>query len=91
MALTDRTMIEQGQAVERFLNDETIKQVFSDLRKIITNRWAEADTSEEREALWAKVRAFDELRIALQAVADNGVLAQLREDQEKQAGTGLAL
>ena len=65
----------RGEAVARFLLDETIQAVFRSLELSYYEAWRSSTTPTEREALVAKVSAFDDLTGSLKAIAEAGDLA----------------
>ncbi|MBA3678383.1 MAG: hypothetical protein H0W74_13445 [Sphingosinicella sp.] len=69
-------VIINGDAVARFLNDSAIQAAIRDTKLLYFNDWYAAETLEERERLWAKARALDDLQINLQAIVDAGELAK---------------
>lgn len=77
--------IRNGEAVSRFLGDSTIREVFAEMELLYFEQWKAAETQTEREALWAKVSAFSDLKRALQAVADAGTLAADQEERKARA------
>jgi len=65
----------RGEAVGRLLADDTIAAVFQSLELSYYEGWRNSTTPTEREALFAKVSAFDDLTRSLRAIAEAGDLA----------------
>jgi hypothetical protein len=62
----------RGTEVARFLDNETVQAVFQSLELSYYEAWKNSTSPTEREALFARVSAFDDLRSALQGVASSG-------------------
>lgn len=62
----------RGEEVARFLRSETIQAVFHSLELSYYEAWKNSTTPTEREALFARVSAFDDLTSALQGIASSG-------------------
>lgn len=65
----------RGEAVARFLRDETVQAVMQGLELSYYEAWKSSTTPTEREALFARVSAFDDLKSALRGIAEAGDLA----------------
>lgn len=70
------TRIIHGDAVERFVNDPTIQSVFAEQKLLYFNEWVETESPEERERIWAKARALDDIDTQLRAVVASGQRAK---------------
>ena len=67
--------IRRGEQIGRFMADETVQKVFSDIELTYWRQWQAAEAPAERELLWAKSRVLGDLKQVLQAVVDEGDLA----------------
>lgn len=74
----------RGAAVARLLGDETIQAVFKGLELSYYEAWRNSTTPTDRESLFAKVSAFDDLTTSLRAIAEAGDLATQELDILKQ-------
>jgi hypothetical protein len=70
--LTLEDQVIRADAVKRFFADGTIRSIIVERTQTYFVEWLQAATLEERELLWAKARALDDLTDALQAVVDSG-------------------
>lgn len=74
-----------GQAVERFLGDSTIQQIFRERKILYFEEWLRCDDPSERERIHARARAFGDLNIALQAVVDAGLHERALPELERRS------
>lgn len=58
---------------ERLAADQTLEFVFADLRKIYAAMWADCQDKKEREYLWFKQAAIDELKSEILRLAKDGL------------------
>jgi hypothetical protein len=70
--LTLEDQVIRADAVKRFFADGTIRSIIVERTQTYFVEWLQAATLDERELLWAKARALDDLTDALQAVVDSG-------------------
>lgn len=62
-----------GQAVEGFLGNSAIQQIFRERKLMYFEQWLKCEDPSERERIHARVRAFNDMDIALRAVVDAGL------------------
>ena len=72
---TKDELIRRAERLKAFLADEVVVQAFDNLDKDYFEQWKAGATPAERELLWAKGRALDELRGAFRAIVDAGIVA----------------
>lgn len=85
MGLTREQLIRLGAGVERFLNDESVQQVWEALEEIYYKQWKAAKSAEERELMWAKVSAIGDLREKLETAVAVGQDEAYRLELEEAA------
>ena len=73
----------RGDAVERFLNDPSIQEVFAKMDQMYFSQWISSEAPADREMLWAKARSLRELGTGLHAMKDLGVAARHAQEQSK--------
>lgn len=64
-----------GEAIRRFLNDDTVKRILAGLQIDYFEDWKTADASDKRDEIRARARALDDLIAALERVVESGKLA----------------
>lgn len=74
-----------GQAVEGFLSNSVIQQIFRERKLLYFEEWLASKDPAERERIHAKVSAFDDLGIALRAVADAGLHERALPELERRS------
>jgi hypothetical protein len=79
--MTVEEMIQHGHTTAAFLKSTTGEAVFEELGQIYFAEFKSATTPEQRELSWAKARALDDLKTALQAIVDTGTFEQTKIDQ----------
>jgi hypothetical protein len=70
--LTLEDQVIRGENIKRFFADGTVRDVMHEKLQEYYVEWLRAATPEDRETLWAKARAIEDLVVKLQAVADAG-------------------
>lgn len=74
-----------GQAVEGFLSNDVIQQVFRERKILYFEEWLKCEDPTERERIHARARAFADLNIALQAVVDAGLHERALPELERRS------
>lgn len=74
-----------AQAVENFLGNSVIQEVFREMKMRYFERWLRSNDPADRERIFAECRAFDSLGVALQAVADSGLHEDAQKDLERRS------
>lgn len=59
-----------AEKLQRFLNEEDITTLFTDVESVYILGWKNATTTQNREYYWNMVHALGDLRIAMQACTD---------------------
>lgn len=72
MSETIEQTIRDGERIERFLADEVVARAITALGARYTELWKASQSPSDRESLWAKARALDDLQADLRAVVDAG-------------------
>lgn len=76
--------------VREFLNDEYVRAALERHEDGLMRRMRRAPTPAERESLWLKLQAIDELKAALRAVVDDATVAVYDEERlKRRQETGL--
>lgn len=79
--------IQEGERVRQFLADPAVKGAFDRLEKRYVDEFRASETAEQREQVWAKMRAAADLRLELAITEDRGRLARAKKTmEERQAG-----
>lgn len=73
--------VRNGEAISRFLGDDTVKRVIAGLELDYFDEWKEAESVEKREDLRAKACALNDLMKALRTVVADGKLATHQLEQ----------
>ena len=69
--------------IREFLSDSYVRDALVRYEEGLTRRWRRAPTVTEREMLWTKLQALDEMQAALQAVVDDALYAVHEEERLK--------
>jgi hypothetical protein len=70
--LTPEDQVIRGENIKRFFADRTVLSVVQERTERYFVEWLRAATLEERELIWHKARALEDLVDECQAVADAG-------------------
>lgn len=78
----------RGARAERLLSDELIKEAFSSLSAAYTEAWRDTNyrDTDGRERLWQALQIVGKVKSHLEAVANNGKLAQRELDEIQRMG-----
>lgn len=68
-------VIRLGNAAQRLLEDDTVKQVLTTLEAQYVREWKDATTPESREAAWHRQRVLDDFQAGLRRLRDSGTRA----------------
>lgn len=87
MKLTPEQLIQHAEAVNRLMSDKSVQQVWDALEQAYYQQWQAAKTPEEREAIWASVKALGDLKQALETTVQRGqheaaMAARRAQDEE---------
>jgi hypothetical protein len=74
----DERTASEGERVARFLADEAVKAAIARKQEEYHQTWKAAVRPEEREAIWAKSRALDDVLLELSVTVDRGKQARAK-------------
>lgn len=75
-------VINRGDQIATFLKNEHVQHVFREFDRAYYEAWKNAKNPAEREELFAKARALDELALGLQRTVEAGTHARDQIDRE---------
>lgn len=76
--MTAEKLIEYGKTTVAFLKSEAGETILAEMEQRYFAEFKSAPTPEAANTAWAKARALDDLKTALQAVVDAGTLEEMR-------------
>lgn len=77
--------IRAGERVDQFLSDDVVQQVFRERKLLYFEEWLKSEDPTERERIYARARAFNDLSIALRAVVDAGLHEKALPELERRS------
>ena len=89
-ARTDRQeMIEEGWAVQRFMDDSTVQGCFDAIRRSLFQQWLNTGPGDGtlREEIWGMAQGQERLEAWLRTIADRGeqALAEVQYEDDRKA------
>ena len=72
----EQSVINDGKAIERWLNDPIVLRAFAKTKDRLFNEWQHAKTAEEAGAIWSKMKALDSIWQSFESMKGAGDMAQ---------------
>lgn len=80
--------VQNGEAIARFLRDDTVKRVLAGQQIDYFEEWKTAETAEKREEIRVTARALDNLVAAFERVVESGKRATYEIEQRAKPQIG---
>lgn len=71
---------ERADTIARFLRDDTVQDVFKELKDRAYQQFLRATNDDERQTAHASAKALDQLEVAFQAAIDDGNRERMDEE-----------
>lgn len=74
---------QKGDHAAQILESEVYKEAQAGARERLKQAWTNAQSANEREALWHKYQAVEELNRQLVIIRDRGIMERKRKESER--------